>query len=369
MLTRMMEPDKGTAMKAAICIALFAALPLSAQEVWPVPDWTVDTPESQGLKSGPLREITEAIRSGSHGDIHSLLVVRNGVLVWEEYFGGSNREELHTLQSVTKSFTSAAIGIAIARRDITGVETPILDFFPDYPEPENLDDRKRTIRLEHLLTMRSGTDYNENGPGSPHFQLNATRTGWDKFYLDRPMVRDPGERFQYDSGGVILLSAILQRRTGLHADKYLDTHLFGKLGITNSSWFRNDEEHPHTGGGLFLRSRDVARFGLLYLRQGRWQGEQVVPQDWVRESFAEHVDLRYMGRPFVTGYGYLWWIMRPDPDGDGGIPIYSARGFMGQYIFVIPEHRMVVVSTGRNMDAKAGDAVRLLYSHILKAAH
>ena len=118
---------KGAAMKEAICILLLAAFPLSAQETWPIPDWTVDTPESQGLKSEPLREITEAIRSGTHGDIHSLLVVRNGVLVWEEYFGSSSREEVHPLQSVTKSFASAAIGIAIARNDIPGVETRILE--------------------------------------------------------------------------------------------------------------------------------------------------------------------------------------------------------------------------------------------------
>lgn len=356
-------------MKEAICVLLFAALPLSAQETWPVPDWTVDSPESQGLRIEPLREITEAIRSGRHGAIHSLLVVRNGVLVWEEYFGEGSREDVHTLQSVTKSFASAAIGIAIARNDIPGVETPILDFFPDYPEPEHLDDRKRAIRLKDLLTMRSGTDYHENGPDSPHLQLNATKTGWDKFYLDRPMVRDPGERFLYDSGGVILLSAILQRRTGLHADKYLDKHLFESMGITNTFWYRNDEMHPHTGGGLFLRSRDVARFGLLYLRQGRWENDQLVPKDWVGESFEEQVDLRYLGRPYITGYGYLWWIMRPDPDGDGSIPVYAARGFMGQYIFIIPEHQMVVVATGRNMDSKAGDAVRFLYSHILKAVH
>jgi CubicO group peptidase (beta-lactamase class C family) len=127
--------------------------------------------------------------------------------------------------------------------------------------------------------------------------------------------------------------------------------------------------HPHTGGGLFLRSRDVAKFGLLYLRQGRWANEQLVSKVWVEESFEEHVDLRYLGRPYITGYGYLWRIMRPDPDGEQGIPIYMARGAMGQYIFIIPEHQMVVVSTGRNRDSKSGDAVRFLYSHILEAVH
>jgi CubicO group peptidase (beta-lactamase class C family) len=127
--------------------------------------------------------------------------------------------------------------------------------------------------------------------------------------------------------------------------------------------------YPHTGGGLFLRSRDVARFGLLYLREGRWEDEQLVPKDWVRESFTEHVDLRYQGDPYVTGYGYLWRILEPDPDGDGETPIYMARGAMGQFIFIVPEHRMVVVSTGRTTDSKDGNALGFLYSHILKAAH
>jgi CubicO group peptidase (beta-lactamase class C family) len=323
-------------------------------------------PARYSTRSGRSRKPSDPACTG---DVHSPLIVRNGVLVWEEHFGIGDREELHMLQSVTKRFTSAAIAIAISRGDITGLKTPILDFFPDYLKPDNLDDRKRVIRLKDLLTMRSGTDDNENGPDSPHFQLNASRTGWDGFYLDRPMVRDPGERFRYDSGGVILPSAILQRRTGLHADKYLNLHLFEDLGINGIYWARNEDMHPHTGGGLFLRSRDVANFGLLCLCQGRWQDEQLVPKDWVEESFEEHVDLRYRGDLYTTGYGYLWWILRPDPDGDNSTPVYMARGAMGQYIFILPEHRMVVVSTGRIKDSKSGDTVRFLYSHILKAAH
>ncbi|MBN2414619.1 serine hydrolase [bacterium] len=353
-------------MKKAIAVLFVLVLRLSAQEIWPVPDWSTGTPESQGLDSAPLAALTEKLAEGEYGEAHSLLVVRHGVLVWEKYFRTGHPDSLHTLQSVSKSVTSAMIGIAIARGDITGVETPILDYFPGY-EPKNLDERKRSIRLRHILTMRSGNDYHERGPGSPHYLLNETPTGWDTFYLDRPMIRKPGEHFQYDSGGVILMSAILQRATGLHADRYADTYLFPALGISKTRWFRNREGHPHTGGGLFLTSRDMARFGLLYLRDGRWNGGQLVPEQWVRDSFTEQVDLRPFDRPPDTGYGYLWWIMKPDPAGAGGYPVFAAKGYMGQFIFVIPEYDMVVVTTAGSMDEHMGDACHYLYTDVLEA--
>ncbi len=198
------------------------------------------------------------IREGEEfPNLHSLLVVRNGYLVIEEYFGGHDADDLHDLQSVTKSFTSAAVGIAVGGGKIKGVDARVLGFFPDAAGIDNLNDRKRAITIENLLTMRSGTDYHESSPGSPHHQLNALTHGWSEFYLSRPMVSDPGTKFQYDSGGVILLSAILEARTGQHGDALLDERLFKPLGIETSWWFKNSEGHPHTGGGLRLRPRDI----------------------------------------------------------------------------------------------------------------
>ncbi len=332
--------------------------------------WKISSPAEQGLDSGKLAELVDLIREGQrYPRIQSLLVVRHGCLVVEEYFNNWNRERLHILQSVTKSFTSALIGIAIARGDIKGVDEKIIDFFPDMKDIAHMDERKASIRLKDLLTMRSGVDYHENGQDSPHHRLNRTPTGWDKFYLDRPMAGEPGKNFNYDSGGVILLSAILKSRTGMHADVYAEQTLFKSLGIEKKFWVKNQEGHPHTGGGLALRTRDMARFGLLYLNKGKWEGEQVVPEDWIRESFEMHVDFGNTGQDIV-GYGYLWWIQRPDPQGDGQQYIYAARGAKGQYIFIVPEHDMVVaVNADTQSEEQKRRIFEFLYGYILPAVH
>ncbi len=339
--------------------------PAEKSETW---EWPLSTPEKQQLDPEPLAELVSLIREGRrYPRLHSLLVIRHGYLVVEEYFGGHQADKLHTLQSVTKSFTSALVGMAISKGEFKGVNEKILDFFPDMTNIANRDERKESIRLQDLLTMRSGTDYNENGPDSPHHQLNRQPRGWDKFYLDRPMLRMPGTQFLYDSGGVILMSAMLKNRTGMHADQYAEKHLFKPLQIVQKYWFRNQEGHPHTGGGLSLKSRDTAKFGLLYLQKGRWGSQQIVPEDWVRESFIKRVDFGSTGGRTV-GYGYLWWILSPDPDGNGKDYIYAAMGFKAQYIFIIPEHDMVVVVNGDTRSSvNQRKPIEFLYTHILKS--
>lgn len=301
----------------------------SAETVPPLPgdDWPRAEPSAQGLDPVLLAELVRLIRQNQRfPDLHSLQIVRKGYLVLEEYFRGWNAERLHTLQSVSKSFTSALIGIAIEQGAIRRVDEKVLGFFPGMEGIRHLDERKRAMALRDLLTMRSGTDYHEHGAGSPHFQLNSLARGWDRFYLDRPMERAPGTDFLYDSGGVILMSSLLKQRTGMHADAFADRHLFTPLGITRSDWFRNAEGHPHTGGGLDLRPRDMAKLGLLYLRGGRWGERQVVPADWVEESVRRHVERDAGATGRNVGYGYLWWILEPDPGGEGEQDIYAAMG-------------------------------------------
>jgi CubicO group peptidase (beta-lactamase class C family) len=342
-----------------------AQSPTEKSETW---EWPLSTPEKQQLDPEPLAELVSLIREGQrYPRLHSLLVIRHGYLVVEEYFGGHQRNKIHMLQSVTKSFTSALVGIAISKGEFKGVNEKILDFFPDMTGIANRDERKESIRLQDLLTMRSGSDYNENGPDSPHFQLNRQPRGWDKFYLDRPMLRMPGTHFLYDSGGVILMSAMLKNRTGMHADQYAEKYLFKPLQIVQKYWFRNQEAHPHTGGGLNLKSRDTAKFGLLYLQKGRWGKEQIVPEDWITESFIKRVDFGSTGGRTI-GYGYLWWILSPDPDGNGKDYIYAAMGFKAQYIFIIPEHDMVVVVNGDTRSrVDQRNPIEFLYTHILKS--
>lgn len=354
-----------------LAVAVSLTIPVTGgaeQGPWPTPDWPSAAPEDHGLDAAPLDNLVQRIRSEEIVNIHSLLVVRFGWLVLESYFNGHDVDELHELQSVTKSFTSAAIGIAIARGKISGVGETVLEFFDESLVIENLDERKRRITLEDLLTMRSGTDYHERGPDSPHWQLNRLQRGWTKFILDRPMIRKPGTYFQYDSGAVILASALIKQRYGVHADDFLEKHLFEPLGIERLFWYRNAEGHPHTGGGLSMRSRDMARFGLLYLREGRWGNRQVLPEEWVHASLSRQVEFEPRSGRRSVGYGYWWWVFPPDPGGDGKRDIYAAAGWKGQYIFIVPEHEMVVVVTAGCRDWTEEQAiVGFLYDSILPA--
>jgi CubicO group peptidase (beta-lactamase class C family) len=330
--------------------------------------WPVSSPEEQGLDSKGLGELVSLVGRGEIcSKLHALLIIRHGHLVVEEYFNNWQADRLHTLQSVSKSFTSALVGIAISRGEFKGVDEKVLDFFPDIKGIENMDERKASMRLEDILTMRTGTDYHENGPNSPHDQLNRMASGWDKFYLDRPMLGPPGTEFRYDSGGVILLSAMLKNRTGMHAAEYAERYLFKPLGIEQKLWLENKEGHTHTGGGLCLTARDTAKLGLLYLNGGRWGKEQVVPETWVRDSLQMHVDLTVKGQP-PSGYGYLWWVLAPDPRGKSGQYVYAARGRFGQFIFIVPEHDMVVVVfayTARG--SESNKPMEVFYDHILPA--
>jgi CubicO group peptidase (beta-lactamase class C family) len=330
--------------------------------------WTLSTPEEQGVDPKILADVTDLIRKGELCPrLHVLVIVRHGRLVLDEDFNGWGPGKMHTLQSVSKSFTSALVGIAIARGEFKGVHEKVLDFFPGVTGIANMDERKASMRLQDILTMRTGTDYHENGPDSPHSELNRLASGWDKFYLDRAMLRAPGTEFRYDSGGVILLSAMLKARTGMHAHEYAEKYLFKPLGIEKSFWVRNAEGHTHAGGGLNLAAHDTAKFGQLYLNNGRWGDVQVVPEAWVRESLKMHVDLTTPGQP-PSGYGYLWWILAPDPRSKSGQFVYAARGRGGQYIFVVPEHDMVVAMCG---DAKtgsdSGQYMTVFYDRVLPA--
>ena len=341
------------------------------QTPWPTDKWPRSTPEEQGINRKRWDDLVHRIRQENEcPHLHSLLIVRNGYLVCEEYFGGFDAETVNSLQSVTKSFTSAVMGIAIEQDKIRGVDEKVLDFFPEIQDIQNRDNRKASMKFRDLLTMRSGTDYDEGYPGSPHNQLNRLEAGWDRFYLNRPMICKPGTNFRYDSGGVILMSAMLKNRTGMHVDVFAEKYLFAPLGIKKVRWIKNREGHPHTGGGLYLRPLDVAKFGLLYLRNGKWREEQVVPAWWVEESLKKHVTFPGRSRRRSTGYGYLWWIQEPDPAGSGKFDIYSARGHGGQFIFVIPEHDMVVVTTSESHhNAGFQKPIDFLYSDILPGLH
>lgn len=315
----------------------------AARSAWPVPAWQSAAPESQGMDSEQLAQMLEFI-SDQKLDIHSVLIARHGVLVHETYFYPYAPETPHAIYSATKSISSALIGIAIAEGKIPSVQTPLLDLFPERTV-QNVDERKRAITLEHLLTMSSGLSWRRPASGGPP-PVYAFQNSDDpvQFVLDRPVDDAPGSQFFYNSGGSHLLSAIVQERTGQTALDYAREKLFGPLGVEDVTWESAAQGVNDGGSGIWLRPRDMARFGLLYLRQGEWNGRQILPAEWVVASTTRHVPAPdregqgYPPTPNLVGYGYQWWI-----NALGG---YSAIGFGEQEIIVLPEQDLVVVITG-----------------------
>jgi CubicO group peptidase (beta-lactamase class C family) len=299
-------------------------------------------------------------------------VVRRGYVVLEQYANGSTANQVHEMQSVTKSVTSLLMGIAVDKGVIPGVDSKALGFFPEYPDFLNVDQRKRDVTVRSLLTMTSGINFFEEPyPGSPLQQLNDSRGDWLRLIFDQPMNAAPGERWQYNSGGVIGLGGIIYNSAHMPADEFARRNLFEPIGIQTSFWFRGQpNDLPHLGGGLGLRAVDLARIGYLVLRKGKWGDNQVVSESWLRESTGHHVRSPRTFGSHPTDYGYLWWLLPIDNRSSTGwdTDIITASGAKGQWLFVIPRYDLVVAATS-NAPGFSGyiQPVDLLYSEILPA--
>jgi CubicO group peptidase (beta-lactamase class C family) len=226
--------------------------------------------------------------------------------------------------------------------------------------------------VEDLLSMRTGLDWSEvSYAGSPLQQLNESSGDWVRFVVDWPMREQPGTRWEYVSGGVIVLGAIVGRAEQMAVDSFANARLFGPLQMRHQAWYRNPGNgFPHLGGGLLLRPRDVLKVGQLVLDGGRWNGAQVVPPDWIASSTRRLVTApRGFGRHTVD-YGYLWWLgsladpMNPRRE-SGDIVIAAGTG--GQWIFIVPRYDLVMISNGWNEDGRWTSAYDFLFTDVLPA--
>ena len=338
---------------------------------WPTEGWKMSPPTDQGVDQAALQQLDDEFARGDHGYVDGFLLIRHGYVVheksyqhnydglfasapnksrgaynyydpdWHPFYQGS---ALHTMQSISKSVTSALIGIAIQRGEIPGTKTKVLPYFDGYKVDD--DPRRRSWTLQDLLTMTAGIQWEEDSlpytdPANSCALMEAS-TDWVQFVLDQPMATDPGSTFLYNSGGTQLLSQILRKATGMHADEYAAEYLFKPLGISNFFWKRTPTGHPDTEGGLYLEPRDLAKIGYLYLRGGIWEGNRILPDGWVEASTTVQAstgsDLRGLD------YGYQWWV-----ESNSTGPAYAALGYGGQRLLVIPELDLVAVFTGWNI--------------------
>ncbi len=362
--------------------AALAASSLDAQSGYPGRSWLTAEPRDVGLNVAVLDSIDAEIRAGRYGYVDRMLVIRNGRVAYDKSYrhnydsiyadsaksssplnphhltGAYNyyhpwwhpyyrRSDLHTLQSVTKTVTSVVIGTAVTRGEFPSLDTPVLSFF-DTTKVKNIDNRKRRLTLRHLLTMTGGFDWNENlpyvDPRNAAVNMEASYD-WVQFTIDRPMARDPGSQFNYSSGESQLLSQIFFKATGIDIEEYAARHLFGPLGIEHWYWKRTPAGIIDTEGGLYLAAPDLARIWYLFLKNGNWNGKQVVSADWVRQSISPAV--RVGPVPNAPSYGLKWWLY-PSPI-DSTRFIWSGSGFGGQIPMAVPELDLVMVFNGWNI--------------------
>jgi CubicO group peptidase (beta-lactamase class C family) len=332
--------------------------PVDSALYWPsATEWRRADPSQVGFDAERLAALVQAMRTNSIPGLHSLIIVRHGYVAVEEYFNGSLASDVHGMWSVSKSVTSLVTGIAIGEGKLA-TTTRVFDLMPAYDSLIRGDERKRAITVGHLLQMRAGIDFYEwPYPGSPLERLNESQDDWVSIALGEPMNAAPGEVWQYNTGGVVVLAAAVQAATGVPFATYAREKLFQPLGITTETWMQSPYNGlPQTGGGLHLRAMDLARVGYLVLRNGRWNGTSVVPESWIVESTRSHTS----GPPpffgdYATDYGLLWWRI-PAGNAQGDVMV-AASGILNQWIFIIPRLDLVITVTGGSDEASAPDFV------------
>ena len=317
-------------------------------------DWKISSLKDEGIDPGKIKELMLNILNGNIQDIHSVLIIKNGKLVLEDYFYGYARHKTHHMMSVTKSITSILIGIGKDQEKIPSIDKKIYEFFPSYKDI-SWNDLKNEIRLKHVLTMTAGLDWNawEYPSTDPRDSTNAMTQSddWIKFVLMRKARDTPGKNFVYSNGLTMLLGEILRNTTGVSADKFAEEYLFGPLGISDFSWQKLPDGTIITAWGLKLRPRDMAKIGYMMLKSGKWKGKEIVSSTWVRESTKAHVEEDIL---FGSGYGYQWWRGRAFINSKN-IETFYAAGKGGQYIFVCPALDLVTIFTSDSANDEMGE--------------
>lgn len=316
--------------------------------------WETSSLAEEGIDPATINELMSHILGGNGRDIHSMLLVKNGKLVFEEYFSGYERGIKHTIQSDTKSITSILVGIAIEQGMISNINQKLYEFFPEYKDFK-WNDQKSEITLKHVLTMTAGLNWTEMGysDSDSQYSLSAMYQSDDsiRYVLERKMADTAGERFIYSSGLTHVLGGIIRNTTGLSVDKFAEEYLFSPLDISDYRWEKLPDGSFNTGWGLHLKPRDMAKIGYLFLKEGTWKGKQIISKKWVDESTKTHVTGDIV---FGSGYGYQWWRGNTVINGQI-INAFYAAGHGGQYVFVFPTLGLIAVFTSKAHGNPAGE--------------
>ena len=320
-------------------------------------EWSTSSPEEAGLDAALLCSLNERLDKSPEMNVHSVVVVRGGKLIYESYHAGEDEkwgrkqgvtpytsQMQHDVRSISKSVVSLLFGIALDRKLIASVDDPVFRYFPDYaalrtPEKDN-------IHLRHLLTMTSGLAWDErraySDPENSERKLIRSIEPY-RFVLEQSVWRKPGEEWNYNGGGTQLLAGVLQRTTGKSLADFAKEALFEPLGITQFEWLNMPASgEVAAASGLRLRPRDLAKIGQLVLNNGTWNGRRIISEAWIRESTQGRI--AHFDAVDSLRYGYQWW-GDEEKVGDRQISWIAAQGLGGQRIYIVPAFGLVVVIT------------------------
>jgi CubicO group peptidase (beta-lactamase class C family) len=334
------------------------------------------------LEAQTFDSLTTAIEAGSFGNLDAVVIARNGDIIYEEYFRGTGADDLHQVQSITKSIGSALIGIAHRQGKIQ-LDQDLDHFFGGiYPMSSAPFQDKSGITVEQVLQQRHGIEWDEGSTDYRHMQNPVNRMvmsdDWYRFVLGQPLAAAPGQTFNYSSGASTLMSRMIRVATGMGPDEFAMQELFAPLGIDQVHWEMYSEDgmgHGRTdwpppdqdvslGFGLWLRARDLVTIGELYRNGGIHEEHRLLDQSWIDASWTRY---SHSGNSdFFTepgwGHGYQWWIARVTDSRDRDWDVYFASGWGSQVIFIIPGLDLVLVTVGSNQDYNGPDVDALLVS-------
>jgi CubicO group peptidase (beta-lactamase class C family) len=329
------------------------------------PGWVSITPAEAGFSADLDARLEQAIAEGRVWGLHGVVIARSGRLVLEKYFEGNDDiegrgpvgrvafgpETPHDLRSVTKCIVGLLYGIALAEGKVPPPETPLFSLFPDYADIGATGGRDK-LTVAHALTMTLGTDWPEWGipysdPTNSEVAMEAAADRY-RFILERPIVAEPGTKWNYNGGATALLGRLIAKGSGKSLPDYARSALFAPLGLDATQWCTGRDGEPSAASGLSMLPRDLARIGQLVLQGGAWQGRQVVPSSWLQASFRPAVTINEYRR-----YGYHWYLGELSSD----LPVASRRqrwiggiGYGDQRLFVFPDLQLVVVVTAGNYE-------------------
>jgi len=306
----------------------------------PEPDnaWGIDSPENHNMDSGLFSQLHAALSQAE--SINAMVTVKDGYLIDEYYKEDYDENSVFRLNSCSKSFTGALIGIAIDRGLIGATDAKLSEFLPQLEDSGS--DYQKQITLEHLLTHTSGIEWYEWGGNSSSWRPFQEAEDWVDYILGLRMAAEPGSYFAYSTGGSHLLAAALQQAAGKSAYEFGQEHMFEPMGMDSVEWSADPQGITDGGNGIAMTARDAAKFGQLYLDGGRWRGQQIIPESWVELSTMT----QNAGPGGHSGaYGYQWWLRS---FGEENYEACYAMGYAGQFIIIVPELQLVTVITGRS---------------------